>query len=120
MDGDWIGPKLSLKDSTVGLLISKGKGIARKLIVLLDNRVKGIAAHFILTMIYRPEASAHFGFSKTYQADQVLLNQLLFYIKREAVFTLPKALKENKIRWVNFLKHKTQVWLIVQGRRMKR
>jgi hypothetical protein len=104
MDGDYFGPRLRLKDSTIALLIAEGKDITKQLLPLLVDTAKGIAAHFILTQIYLPRQELEFGYSKQYKADRVRLNKLLFYFKNEKVFALMKELKQNKMRWIAYFR----------------
>ena len=80
-------------------IIEMGKQAAPQLIKILDDENKGIAAHVLLSKIYKVEESICCDILTNGMIEIVYLNGLKIYIENDRLYSKPEDLRMNKAHW---------------------
>jgi hypothetical protein len=95
-------------ESDAGIsLIKMGNSIVYKIVPLLDNKDKGIIAHYILCNIIGQPVYSSSSFAH-YESDSTIdynYGGLRFHEKDGHFFTSDSLLQENKINWIKSTKN---------------
>ena len=80
-------------------IIEMGKQTAPQLIKILDDENKGIAAHVVLTKIWKIEEAVCCDILSNGTIEIVYINGLKIYIENDRLYSKPEDLKMNKAHW---------------------
>ena len=80
-------------------IIEMGKQTSPQLIKILDDKDKGIAAHVMLTKIWKIEEAVCCDILSNGRIEIVYINGLRIYIENDRLYAKPEDLKINKAHW---------------------
>ena len=103
VDGNYLGATFMLTGPAVELS-HIGKSATEKLLTVLEDSVKGVIAHCILTNLWSLPIS--WKLPIFIERENVLIfqyNELNFYIKGKSVFANKRDLQLRSILWKNYI-----------------